>query len=185
VGGVRVHQEDFAQVLNARPQDKYAKVSYEAMAVLVGRLIAGDDATGIDEFIRRLVFVVASGNSDAHLKNWSLVYPDRVNPKLAPLYDQVATVAWPEIVNDVALKLAGARRFGDIDRVTFARFADKAGLDRNRVLTLVDDTLERLESAWVVARQTGLWKMLPAHTDALHEHWARTPLLADSPLNRR
>ena len=105
--------------------------------------------------------------------------------RFAPLYDQVATVAWPEIVNDVALKLAGARRFGDIDRVTFARFADKAGLDRNRVLTLVDDTLERLESAWVVARQTGLWKMLPAHTDALHEHWARTPLLADSPLNRR
>ena len=30
----------------------------------------------LDEVVHRLVFIVACGNNDAHLKNWSLVYPD-------------------------------------------------------------------------------------------------------------
>lgn len=180
---VRIHQEDFAQVLNVRPQDKYANVSYEALAVLVRNIIAEPDVA-IDEFIRRLVFVVASGNSDAHLKNWSLVYPDRVNPKLSPVYDQVSTVGWSEIMKKLALKLAGARRFEEITRETFARFAVKAGLEPPRVLKVVDETLEKLEAAWEVARRTGLWKMLPAQTAALREHWRLTPLLAGSPFGK-
>jgi hypothetical protein len=64
VDGIRVHQEDFAQVLNVRPQNKYANVTYEALASLVIGVVGEDGETGADEFLRRLVFVVASGNSD-------------------------------------------------------------------------------------------------------------------------
>jgi serine/threonine-protein kinase HipA len=151
--------------------------------VLVRSIIGAPDAA-TDEFIRRLVFVIASGNSDAHLKNWSLLYPDRVSPALSPVYDQVSTVGWSEIMKKLALKLAGVRRFEDITRETFARFAVKAGLEPPRVLTIVDEMLENLEAAWEVVRRTGRWKMLPAQTDALREHWRRTPLLAASPLGR-
>ena len=31
---------------------------------------------GTVEFVRRLVFNALIGNGDAHLKNWSLIYPD-------------------------------------------------------------------------------------------------------------
>lgn len=49
--GARIHQEDFAQVVNLLPGHKYDHVSYEQLVKLVGALI-GDAAQ--DELIRRL-----------------------------------------------------------------------------------------------------------------------------------
>src|SRR5690606_13027497 len=98
--GHKIHQEDFAQVVNLAPKHKYDHVSYEQLIRLVDDILGGD---GRDEMIRRLVFMIASGNGDAHLKNWSLVYRDQVHARLAPLYDQVATVAWPELPRTLAL----------------------------------------------------------------------------------
>jgi serine/threonine-protein kinase HipA len=84
--GSRVHQEDFAQLRGARPDRKYGNASYEGLARLVGDLCGPDD---LREFMRRVVFMILSGNFDAHLKNWSLIYPDRVQPRLSPAYDLV------------------------------------------------------------------------------------------------
>jgi len=180
-GTTRVHQEDFAQMLNVRPRNKYGNFTYEALTSLVTTIVGTDGETGADEFIRRLVFIIACGNADAHLKNWSLVYPDRINPRLAPLYDQVATVAWPEVEKTLALKLAGVRNFADLTSDAFARLAIKARLDPTRVTALVDRTLHALETAWRATVAADSWKMRPTHTDALREHWRRTPILANSP----
>lgn len=105
-GTRRIHQEDFAQVVSLPPRLKYEHISYEQCAALALQ-IAGKDA--YREFIRRLAFVIASGNTDAHLKNWSLVYPDGVNARLSPLYDQVCTIAWEELPRTLALRLSGRR----------------------------------------------------------------------------
>jgi hypothetical protein len=40
------------------------------------------------------VFNTLIGNADMHLKNWSLIYPDRRNAALAPAYDVVSTIAY-------------------------------------------------------------------------------------------
>ncbi|MGF1524245.1 MAG: type II toxin-antitoxin system HipA family toxin [Leptolyngbyaceae cyanobacterium] len=104
--GQRIHQEDFAQVTSKMPPLKYDHIKYEQCAGLVKQLV-GDNA--YYDFIRRLTFVIASGNADAHLKNWSLLYLDGQHPSLAPMYDQVCTIAWPEIKSELALKLAGTK----------------------------------------------------------------------------
>jgi len=57
--GLRIHQEDFAQVTNLRPELKYDQIKYEQLGGLIKQLL-GDDA--YDEFIRRLTFTIASGN---------------------------------------------------------------------------------------------------------------------------
>nr|WP_244617037.1 MULTISPECIES: HipA domain-containing protein [unclassified Rhizobium] len=31
-------------------------------------------------------------NGDMHLKNWSLIYPDRRTPALSPAYDLLSTI---------------------------------------------------------------------------------------------
>lgn len=68
-----VHIEDLAQVRNVYPDNKY-QGNYETVAALVYR---GRDISGLREFARRLAFTVLISNGDAHLKNWSLIYPRR------------------------------------------------------------------------------------------------------------
>ncbi len=180
-GGRKTHQEDFAQIVNLYPQYKYDHFSYEDIARLAAAIV-GDDA--IDEVIRRLTLMIASGNGDAHLKNWSLIYPDRVRARLAPLYDQVATIAWPEdLARSLALKFGGTKTMSQIGRDTVAAFAARARFDPARVAARVDSTLARLAAAWTQCTHSGDWPLPATHADALREHWARTPLLRDSPLS--
>lgn len=171
----RIHQEDFAQAIGLPPQKKYDQVTYVVMAHLVRRFIDEDATT---ELVRRLVLTIAVGNNDAHLKNWSLVYPDRVHARWAPLYDQVATIAWPEPQRALSLKLAGAKDFSRIDHAAFERFAEKADLEPGRTLDLVSETLETLRRTWA---EIGADLPLPrTHTAALRKHWRRVPLLRET-----
>jgi serine/threonine-protein kinase HipA len=122
-----------------------------------------------------LVFTIACGNNDAHLKNWSLIYPDTIRARWSPLYDQVATVAWQGPDRALSLKLAHVREFGGIDRSTFERFSEAVRVDQRRLLDLVDATLERLRAAW---REIASSLPLPEdHAAELREHWRKVPLL--------
>lgn len=176
----RVHQEDFAQAVGLPASKKYDQITYEAMALLIRRFV---DEDAVDELIRRLALVIACGNDDAHLKNWSLLYPDGIRAVWSPLYDQVATVAWPGQGRQLALNLAGVKEFHRIDRAAFERFAERAELEPRRVLEQVNETLDRLRQAW---REIHGDLPLPAsHAQALREHWERVPLLqAAGPLPR-
>ena len=87
--GEKVQTEDFAQVFNVYPGDKYKKASVRNIAEVIG--IEGGEED-VAEFIRRLTFNTLIGNADMHLKNWSLFYPDRRNATIAPAYDFVSTI---------------------------------------------------------------------------------------------
>jgi serine/threonine-protein kinase HipA len=107
-GGKRIHQEDFAQVFGVAPEDRYtsevldcASFNHGAVGAVVLTLCGASDYR---EYLRRLVFMVLSGNADAHLKNWGLVYPDGLRARLAPVYDFVATVAYPNLRKHPALR---------------------------------------------------------------------------------
>jgi serine/threonine-protein kinase HipA len=171
-GDRRIHQEDFAQVVGQLPELKYDNVTYEQLARLV-KEIAGPDA--YLEFVRRLVFVVASGNADAHLKNWSLLYPDGVEARLTPLYDQVCTVAWREVPRDLALKFAGLKSLQQVDERSFRRLAEKAESDPAQTIAAVHDCLEVIARVW---RESVAPEIMPEnHTAALRDYWASAPLL--------
>ena len=169
-----VHQEDFAQAIGFPPEKKYDQITHEAMALLTRRFVG---PKAVEELLRRLVFVIASGNSDAHLKNWSLIYPTRIQAKLSPLYDQVSTVAWPAPAKELSLKLAGVKHFSRIDRDAMERFAVKAGLEAETGTEIVHETLEKLRQTWC---DFGSDLPLPAeHKKALREHWKAVPLLRE------
>jgi len=164
----RVHQEDFCQVRHQRPEHKYDYVSYDAIA-RVSYALMGE--AGLEEFVRRLLFVLASGNTDAHLKNWSLLYPNRVRAEWSPLYDQVCTVAYPEITPELSLKLAGARRISSIDVSHFERLCE--GLVTPVVVRRwLSEATERLVEGW----RATTTPMLPEHIERLQEHWRASPL---------
>jgi serine/threonine-protein kinase HipA len=172
----RIHQEDFNQVVGQAPKYKYDQIKYEDIAVL-SRSIVGAEA--FDEVIRRLVLMVATGNSDAHLKNWSLYYPDRISAELTPLYDQVATIAWQDhgLNQNWALKLAGVKDPFQTRMSTFERLAEKTDADPHSVTSIVEETLSRIAECW---RKSPAPDRLPqGHVSNLQDFWNRVPLLED------
>ena len=142
--GQRIHMEDFAQVFGRFPEDKYDHRSYANIAAV---LSAETGETGTFEFVRRLVFSVLIGNADMHLKNWSILYPDKRTPVLSPAYDLVATL--PYITGDrLALNFGGSRSLREISPDQIRRFADTARLPVSPVSQLVMETVERTVTAW-------------------------------------
>jgi serine/threonine-protein kinase HipA len=142
--GRRIHIEDFAQVLGLFPEQKYGKFNCETLANIIFRL-AG--AAGLDEFVRRLVFIVASGNGDAHHKNWSLIYPDGVHAELSPAYDMVSTIQYMP-GDRLALNLARSKRWTDVRAASFAGMAQKIGEDGGRMIERVEASIDSVLSAW-------------------------------------
>jgi len=170
----RVHIEDFAQILGLYPEQKYASYNYETLANLVYKL-AGE--SGLDEFIRRLVFVVASGNGDAHLKNWSLIYPDGVNARLSPAYDFVSTIQY-QADDLLALNLARSKRWQDVTRESFLRLARKIGEDETRMADRLEHAREDIMAAWNASR--GDLGYTTQARERISHHLARVPLFSAS-----
>jgi serine/threonine-protein kinase HipA len=173
-GDRRIHQEDFAQVAGLPPARKYDHITYDQCAALVAE-IAGSSA--YFEFVRRLMFVVASGNSDAHLKNWSLLYPNGVDPELTPLYDQVSTIAWPDVTRELALRLGGVKPMLKIDEASIRRFAERAHCGVDETLRVANDTVKHIAEAWRSSRAADA--MPKKHAAALRDYWIRAPLLRE------
>jgi serine/threonine-protein kinase HipA len=142
--GTHVHMEDFAQVFGEFPNNKYKFHSYANIAAVLWAEI-GEDA--VLEFVRRLVFSVVIGNADMHLKNWSLLYPDRRRPALSLGYDFVATL--PYIPDDtLGLSFGESRSLSEITPDQMRRFADTARIPASPLWPIVVETADRTVAAW-------------------------------------
>ena len=172
--GRRIHQEDFAQVANLPPDQKYDHVSY-GQCIALARAAVGPGADV--EMLRRVVFMVASGNSDAHLKNLAFLYPNGVRAALAPLYDQVATVAWRNapLRFEWALKLANTKEPFLTSMGTFRALSRHSGMDPDVIQRTVVETLDAIEVAWRSSEAPAA--MPEGHLQMLRDYWQRSPLL--------
>lgn len=142
--GTAVHIEDFAQVFGVYPEDKYGRASYRNIATV---LAAEGDDRDCAEFIRRIVFNMLIGNADMHLKNWSLIYPDRRRASLAPAYDLVSTVPYiPD--SQAALKVSRTSRFDEFTEDELIHLAAKAGLPVKPVVEAARETVEVFHRQW-------------------------------------
>jgi serine/threonine-protein kinase HipA len=164
-----VHIEDFAQVFRVYPERKYERASYRNIAQV---LWVETGASGIVEFLNRLVFNALIGNADMHLKNWSLIYPDKRKPQLAPAYDFVSTIAY--IPDDkLALTFVDSKDFDSLKREQFVRFAAKAGLPEKLTLDTVNNAVKEFRAAW----DDSVDLKIPPHVrSAIDRHLKRIPI---------
>lgn len=147
--GTAVHTEDFAQVFGLYPSDKYKRASMVNIASVIA---IETDENDVREFVRRLVFNMLIGNADMHLKNWSLIYPDRRNPHLAPAYDFVSTI--PYLSDDkAALKVSRSASFNDFTEAELESLADRASLPKAVVLDQAHETIQLFHEHWATAKQ--------------------------------
>jgi len=173
--GRRIHMEDMAQVLGLYSDEKYKKYNYETVANIILK-VAGLDA--LHEFLRRIVFITAIGNGDAHHKNWSLLYPDGTHAELSPAYDLVSTIQYMT-GDSLALNLAKSKRFEDVSLDSFERLARKLELSTDDVLPVVRSAVSATLDTWA-----SLHPDLPLSAESkqrIQAHWKRVPLLQGKP----
>ena len=139
----RVHQEDFCQALGVPPETKYASEGgpafKECFALL--RRVAARPAIDVLKLLDAVIFNLIAGNADAHGKNFSILY-DVQGARLAPLYDLLATVAYPDLSSKLAMKIGRCATLAEMDAKGWAAFATDAGLGlpliRRRVIEISD-----------------------------------------------
>ncbi|MGE4534372.1 type II toxin-antitoxin system HipA family toxin [Halomonas sp.] len=171
-GSERVHAEDFAQVLFRYPHEKYDGPGYEQLGRLV-REFSADGMACVAQMARRLLINLLLANGDAHLKNWSLVYPDRHRPRLSPAYDIVMTRAYLPREREAALNLNGTRRWDRLGLGDFRHWADKVGVGWPAVEAELEDTLHLARTVW--PDMLASLPMADSHKALLREHWRSLP----------
>lgn len=150
----RLHQEDFCQALGLPPERKYQQEggpTFARSAELV-RGSARAPAEDLPRLVRALAFNWIVGNCDAHGKNYSLLH-DEPGPTLAPLYDVVCTVIYPELPKRMAMSIGRARQLDEVRESSWVDLATEAGLRPAFVTATVAELLERArEQARILAR---------------------------------
>ncbi|MCA1490520.1 type II toxin-antitoxin system HipA family toxin [Ensifer sp. NBAIM29] len=143
----RIHQEDFCQALGVPPETKYAseggptfKDCFELL-----RRVSARPATDVLKLLDAAIFNLIIGNADAHGKNFSILYDDH-GPRLAPLYDLLSTVAYPDLSPKMAMRIGKRATLAEMDADGWQAYAKEAGvglpLVRRRITHLVDSTAE-------------------------------------------
>ncbi|MDQ1833855.1 HipA domain-containing protein [Massilia scottii] len=142
----RLHTLDALQLLTLSAQAKYAESGIKALTDVLSK--CRTSATARVTLFRWTLYNILIGNSDAHLKNISLI----AGPggyELAPHYDLLSTAAWarPELLgqgeatwSDTAMSfpIADALLYRDLRREHLKAFADQLGIGAtsfNRELT--------------------------------------------------
>lgn len=163
----RIHVEDFGQVADVQPMFKYSEsgATYETIAAAIHELTG---EAGYAEYVRRLVAMLVTGNTDAHLKNWALIYPDGRTPRLAPVYDfHSLTVYTRYRYAPLALSLNEERVPSSIDYDDFRRMAAYVGTDPEQTVGWATEAVHRLRAAWTKERRSEAESRFPA----LAEHF--------------
>lgn len=135
--------EDFCQLSLRLTQDKY-KGSYE-QCVRVIRQYSGQPGLDISELFLRLVFCFLTGNSDMHLKNFSLIEtaPESGSFLLSPAYDLLpVNIIMPEDSEEFALQLSGKKRL--LSQKHFISFAEYAGIPHHAALSMIRQMLRKI-----------------------------------------
>ena len=164
-----VHTEDFAQVFGVFPDNKYKSASYAS----IGRVISTETSdAGTAEYIRRLVFSALIGNGDMHLKNWSLVYPDRRTATLSPAYDLVSTIAYIEGEDTAALNYSRTKKMAEFSTDELRHLAAKALLPEKLVIDTAAETVRRFREIWDAEKNNlpladKVKKMIDAHAPTI------------------
>ena len=162
---MRLHQEDFAQALGIPSQRKYASEGGPTFADSFGllRRAATRPARDILNLLDAAIFNLIIGNADAHSKNFSLLHQGGAI-MLAPLYDLLSTVAYPDLSPKLAMKIAGKATLNEIKSHHWGLFADQVGIGAPYVHRRVQELSEAV-TLQINQPESPLWKRLPRDAD--------------------
>jgi serine/threonine-protein kinase HipA len=139
-----LHMEDFCQILNKMTEQKY-----NGSMEQIGKAIrAYSDVAGLDliRFFELSVFCFLTGNSDMHLKNFSLIRYLDGHYELSPAYDLVPIkIIMPEDKEELALTLHGKKC--NLKRADFEQFGTALNLSEKQIRNAVNHLAQAVSEA--------------------------------------
>lgn len=144
----KLAMEDFCQLDNRLTEDKY-KGSYERCAKVITRY---SSRPGLDmtELFIRLVFCFIIGNSDMHMKNFSLIEKSYMSNEyiLSPAYDLLpVNIIIPSDKDEFAIPMNGKKR--NLRRKDFLEFAEFCHITNKSAEKMIDKIL-KLSSRFIL-----------------------------------
>lgn len=135
--GQMLAMEDFCQLDGRLTEDKY-RGSYERCGKII-KTHSMNDGLDLAQLFFRVVFSFAVGNSDMHLKNFSLIETEegRGVYVLSAAYDMLSTnVVIPSDKEELALTINGKKQ--NICRKDFLVFADTIGIPERSAEKMIE-----------------------------------------------
>ena len=146
----RIHQEDFAQAMGIASFEKYERED-QNYAEKMFEIIRNYTRSPLEDQLRlwnRIVYNFVLGNTDAHIKNYSLLYdPHMGGISLAPAYDMLSTVIYESATRDMSFNIGGIRNLDSIDEERFKLMAARVGIGEKIAMTNYHKVLDRFENA--------------------------------------
>lgn len=173
---VRLHQEDFCQVLARAPAAKYqyngTGIRGPSLSELFGVTREHMTARDLTQLLDAVIFNIAIGNVDSHAKNYSILI-EPGGARLAPLYDLMSGLAWGGITPNHAQDVGGKRNGRYIHARHWRRMAEASGLSARATVRRVDELAARVIAELpravedVAALPAGAGPMLDIFRDAI------------------
>jgi len=144
----RVHQEDFCQALGIPSENKYQNEGGPSLKQCFALLreVSSVPVIDLQRLLDAVIFNFLVGNHDAHGKNFSITYPEVDEARLAPLYDVVSTVFYPELSPKMAMKFGGEYVSDKVSPKHFETLASEAGLAKPMVRSRVSELAKTILS---------------------------------------
>jgi serine/threonine-protein kinase HipA len=158
----RVHQEDMCQALAVRK--KYQQEGGPGIFDIMNLLqFSRNPETDRDRFMRAQVLNYIIAGTDAHARNYSIVYAPGGAFRLAPLYDVISDLPYTKkkgAKSTLAMTIGGCRIMSDILPRHWERQAVSVRFSKDRLLQHMRDLIARLpeaaESVEAQAKSEGL-----------------------------
>ena len=123
---LRLHQEDFSQALGISSANKYEKehTGYMRRMFELLRQFSSNPIVDQGKLWDIIVFCYLLGNTDAHVKNFSLLYGrDLRSIRLAPAYDLVSTTVYESSTREMSFYIGNALLIDEITETSFREAA--------------------------------------------------------------
>lgn len=146
----RLHQEDFAQALGIPLSQKYEPEGKHYLKSMfdVLRLHSSNSSEDMTRLWKMCVFNFFIGNTDNHIKNFSLVYSKDLNSvRLAPFYDVSSTLIYENISKKMAFRI---NHKVDSTKITKNDFKEESRLidfDEHQAMQIYDEIKDNLKTA--------------------------------------
>ena len=152
----RLHQEDFAQALGIPSSAKYETVKQGYLKKMF-TLLRNWSSDPLQDQLRlwdTIVFDYLVGNTDSHLKNFSLLYSEDLKTiRMAPVYDIVSTSVYEGTIRELSFFIGSENRLDHITRSNFAEAAREAGIRVKMALERYDHLKESFPRALSLASE--------------------------------